>query len=161
MAVNRIVVLIAAAAVLVSCNTYHADGRLQVGNVAYLTYEYAVLSPDTEVVVRASAIRYLKGKGYIIFRPELYDAVRTSRKQEGVLVVTCRGAGKTSRAISWSQAVECTARDLATGDPVYHGFGDYRGSDVEDDYRGATKTALDKLPPVGANGRVATIVELQ
>lgn len=146
---------------LCGCTTYQSEGVLSIDEEASFKYRHAAVSPETDNSVRGSLAQVLKNKGYRVYQATAFRNVTGIKAGSSVLVFVCHDAGRTDRGLgAWSQSVQCLAYDLHTEEIVYEGIGEYMAVSVAGDYRGATSEALRKLPTVGSQGAITSIIDL-
>lgn len=139
--------------------SYRSDGMM-FGAYEPSTYQYVVLSPKFYYSERLEA--ELIAKGYRVATAPARIVREQYRVQRGqVLLMDCEYLGHAQRNV-WgtSAAVYCEASDLATGDTVYVGNGEYMGLYESHDISGAIQNALEALPSTGRPGSQVAALQL-
>lgn len=152
--------LVVAMLLLAGCATYQSEGLLIFNEELSFPYKHVAISPESSSSVMGALSLELKSKGYTVYKSLAFHNVVGIQPGNPILVFVCRDAGRTDRGGGWSQSVECICYDLHTKEIIYEGAGEYMGMSVAEDYRGATREALRKLPRVGSRGTITSIVEL-
>ncbi|MGP1396127.1 MAG: S1C family serine protease [Inquilinaceae bacterium] len=127
-----------------------------------------LLSPDLKGQVKyvamvggeaatAAARRAMVQKGYAVLPVDPDIVLRTYQVDRyDVLVVGCGNLRWKSRGLGEAATAECEIIDLATGDTVYVGSGEYLGWTFTDDVNGAVREALRAFPAADGSGGAAT-----
>ena len=145
-----------------SCaTTYISSGNVSKEFSNSFPYKYVAVSPDSAPLTVNAIEQSLTNKGFIVYSTTIYSEVLTIEPDNPVAIAFCEDAGKTDRGMgAWSQTVFCELVDLNTKEIVYQGTGEYMGTSIPDDFKGATKSAFMDLPSIGGKGRVTSIIRL-
>lgn len=139
--------------------SYRSDGVI-VGAYNPSTYAYVILSPQFEYSERLETVLIEKGYSVVTAPADvLRQQFRLDRGQ--VLAMDCAYLGHSQRNL-WgtSASVYCEAFDLASGETVYIGNGEYMGMYESHDISGAIQNALEALPSTGHRGGEVAALQL-
>lgn len=146
---------LAGCADLIPGHVFRADGTVLDAN-ALRDARLIVVDPTTPLSTRGTIGSVLGGLGYAVS----YAYPEGPRKGVRLLSISCHELGVSRRGGGNTATVQCKAVNPDTQSAVFHGEGEYMnrclgctvaGTIVREDWEGATRAALAKLPRAGTN----------
>lgn len=122
-------------------------------------FRYALVSPASSRETRDAAEFELIRHGYTVI--PAYAAGAALRTAPPLLMIECYDLGVTRIVLGTTRKVRCIGVNLRSGERLYDGRGEAIGMTVVDDFLGAVKGALARLPVAAEpRGRLLTLAEV-
>ncbi|MEO5373684.1 MAG: caspase family protein [Alphaproteobacteria bacterium] len=134
---------------------FRADGNV-LDPVLLQRASLVAVDPGTPLSSRGAVSATLQKLGYNV--SFAFPDRSAAREMKNALALSCRDLGVTRRGGGNTATVQCRIYALSDNTPVYHGEGEYMdrclgctvaGTIVREDWEGATRAALAKLPRAG------------
>ena len=124
---------------------YLQQGMIETGQTP-TNYRNIVVTGSNQLNLPVGIFLAESGYDYAYFNEETVSKTYLVKSGD-VLALNCTYLGQFKQdAFSTTAKVTCNASDLASGERIYSGAGEYMGSSLADDLTGAVKAALSSFP---------------